>query len=189
MKGLASGMKGRSPLLRYGILIIVVILWYSLVWDTIQSRTESLSDTLQVKEAKVKRLQTKLKKNSGLDAKLKNAQKQYAALEKRLLPGTNPQIVASALQDMLNTAAAEAGLEVTTYRTIKGRKWRNKPVAAVRLTLKGNTEKLVKFLELIRKKNRIVRINSLNIVKVSGRKPYLRINIEAEALWKQGGSA
>ncbi len=189
MKGIASGLGKRSPLLRYGILLIVFILWYSLVWDTIETRTAALKETLEVKEAKVARLQAKLRKNSGLDAKLKNAEKQYAALQKRMLPGSNPQIVASSLQDMMNSAAAEAGLEVTTYRTVKGRKWRNIPVASVRLTLKGNTEKLVKFLELLRKQNKIVRINSLNIVKVSGRKPYLRINIEAEALWKQGGSA
>ncbi len=189
MKALFSGTGSRSPLLRYGILVIVVILWYSLVWDGITSRTETLRENLEVKQAKVERLQAKLKKNTGLEAKLRNAEKQYAALEKRLLPGDTIQVVASTLQDMLNTAAAEAGLEVTTYRTIKGRKWRKKGLAAVRLTLKGDTAKLVKFLELINKKKKIVRINNLNIVKVSGRKPYLRINIEAEALCKQGGSA
>jgi len=189
MKGLLSGTGSRSPLLRYGILAIAIILWYSLVWDGIASRTEMLRESLEAKQAKVQRLQAKLKKNSGLETKLRSAEKQYAALEKRLLPGNTTQIVASTLQDMLNTAAAEAGLEVTTYRTIKGRKWRKKELAAVRLTLKGDTAKLVKFLEIIRKKNSIVRINNLNIVKVSGRKPYLRINIEAEALCKQGGSA
>ncbi len=189
MKSVSIKAGSRSPLLRYGILAIVVIVWYSFVWDAVSSRTEMLRETLEAKEAKVQRLQAKLKKNSGLESKLKNAERQYTALEKRLLPGDTIQIVASNLQDMLNTAAAEAGLEVTTYRTIKGRKWRKKQLAAVRLTLKGDTAKLVKFLELIKKKNKIVRINSLNVVKVSGRKPYLRINIEAEALFKQGGSA
>ncbi len=189
MNKAAASIGHKSPLLRYGILVIMVILWYSLVWDSITNRTKMLNDILEAKSARVQRLQTRLKKNSGIEARLKNAQKQYTLLEKRLLPGGTPQIVSSNLQDLLNTAAAESGLEVTTYRTIKGRKWRKKEVAAVRLTLKGNTAKLVKFLELIKNKNKIVRINNLNVVKVNGRKPYLRINIEAEALCKQGGSA
>lgn len=189
MKAAFNKMNDKSPVLRYGILAIIIIVWYSFVWEQIAGRTDILKEAIEVKSATVTRLQAKLKKNSGLETKLKKEMRLYAALEKRLLPGTNPQIVASNLQDLLNTAAAEAGLEVTTYRTIKGRKWRKKQLAAVRLTLKGDTSALVKFLELISKKNSLIRISNMNIVKVNGRKPYLRINIEAEALCKQGGSA
>ncbi len=185
-KGVASG---NSPLLRYGILVIVVILWYSFVWDAISAKNSQLRDQIEARDAKIKRLQTRIRRFSGLDARLKAAQRQLFALEKRLLPGANPQIVASNLQDILNSAAADAGLEVTTYRTIKGRRWKQRKLAAVRLTLKGDTAKLVKFLELIRKKNGLIRVSNLNVVKVSGRNPYLRINIEAEALCKQGGAA
>lgn len=189
MKTVFSKMSDKSPVLRYGILAIVIIVWYSFVWDQIDHRIEVLKETIEVKDAAVVRLQAKLKKNSGLEAKLKQEMRLYAALEKRLLPGATPQIVASNLQDLLNTSATEAGLEITTYRTIKGRKWNKRRLAAVRLTFKGDTSMLVKFLELIRKRNSLIRISNMNIVKVSGRKPYLRINIEAEALCKQGRSA
>jgi type II secretory pathway component PulM len=189
MKTVSARAGKGSPLLRYGVLVIALILWYSFVWDQIAAKNRALEETIEARQAKITRLQGKLKKYSGFEAKLKKAERSYSALEKRLLRGETPQIVASNLQDLLNTAAAEAGLEVTTYRTIKGRKWKKKQLAAVRLTLKGDIAKLVNFLELIKKKNSLIRINSLNIVKVSGRNPYLRINIEAEALCKHGGSA
>ena len=68
--GVASGS---SPLLRYGVLAIVVILWYSFVWDAVSAKNSMLQEQIEARDAKIKRLQTKIKKFSGIDARVKSA--------------------------------------------------------------------------------------------------------------------
>ncbi|NDY42571.1 hypothetical protein G3N55_06910, partial [Dissulfurirhabdus thermomarina] len=96
--------------------------------------------------------------------------------------GGDPQVVASNLQNLLLKMASEMGLEVVTYRTGPVRKWRDERLAVTTFTFKTQTYGLVRFLKRLEDDGRLVRLETLNVAKVQGRSPHLRVTLEVAAL-------
>ena len=176
-----SGKK--SPLLRYGVLLIGLILWYSLIWDPLSGKLEDLNAGLEIQEAKIGRLKRDMKRLRGVDKRMKQSEQWRDAAMKGLIRGDTPQVMASNLQDILLKTASEVDLQVVTYKTSRVRKWKDYQLAVATFTVKTDTRKLVHFLKLLDDDRRVFRIQSINVVKVKGRNPHLRVNIEAEALF------
>lgn len=178
----------RSPLLRYGLLVIGLILWYSLIWNPLSGKIEELDSRLETREAKIGRLKRDIKRHRGVDQHVIQSERRLATVLKGLMPGDTPQLVASNLQDILLKMASQADLQVITYKTGRVRKWRGYQLAVATFSAKTDIKKLVKFLKLLDDDHRIFRIQSINLVKVRGRNPHLRVNLEVEALFMQAVS-
>jgi len=177
-----SGLQKNSPLIRYGLFLIVVILWYSFVWSPLADRIKEADQVLETNKTRIGQMQKQLSKYKGVNSRLDKAGKKLALARKRLVPGKTPQMVASNLQNLLLKKAAASGVEVVTYKTSRVGKWRNYKLAVASLTIKADTENLVNFLKSLKDSNKILRLKSLNVIKVKGRKSHLRVNLEAEAL-------
>jgi len=173
----------RSPLLHYGLLVIGLILWYSLVWAPLSGKIEGLDSRLETQEAKIGRLKRDIKRHRGVDQRVTQSKRRLATAVKGLMPGDTPQLVASNLQDILLKMASEADLQVITYKTGRARKWRGYQLAVATFSAKTDIRKLVKFLKLLDDDRRVFRIQSIRVVKVRGRNPHLRGNLEVEALF------
>jgi hypothetical protein len=175
----------RSPLLRYGLLVIGLILWYSLIWNPLSGKIEELDSRLETQEAKIGRLKRDIKRHRGIDQRVIQSERRLATALKGLMPGDTPQLVASNLQDILLKMASKADLQVITYKTGRVSKWRGCQLAVATFSAKTDTRKLVKFLKLLDDDHRVFRIQNINLVKVKGRNPHLRVNLEVEALFMQ----
>jgi type II secretory pathway component PulM len=175
----------RSPLLRYGFLVIGLILWYSLVWAPLSGKIEELDSRLETQEAKIGHLKQDIKRHRGVDQRVIQSEQRLATAVKGLMPGDTPQLVASNLQDILLKMASEADLQVITYKTGRVLKWRGYQLAVANFSAKTDIRKLVKFLKLLDNDRRVFRIQSISVVKVRGRNPHLRVNLEVEALFMQ----
>jgi type II secretory pathway component PulM len=175
----------RSPLLRYGLLVIGLILWYSLIWNPLSGKIEELDSRLETQEAKIGRLKRDIKRHRGVDQHVIQSERRLATALKGLMPGDTPQLVASNLQDILLKMASKADLQVITYKTGRVRKWKGYQLAVATFSAKTDTRKLVNFLKLLDDDHRVFRIQNINLVKVKGRDPHLRVNLEVEALFMQ----
>jgi len=173
----------RSPLLRYGFLVIGLILWYSLVWAPLSGKIEGLDSRLETQETKIGHLKRDIKHHRGVDQRVMQSEQRLTTAVKGLIPGDTPQLVASNLQDILLKMASEADLQVITYKTGRVRKWRGYQLAVATFSAKTDTRKLVKFLKLLDDDHRVFRIQSISVVKVKGRHPHLRVNLDMEALF------
>ena len=154
----------RSPLLRYGLLVIGLILWYSLVWVPLSGKIEKLDSRLEIQETKTGRLKRDIKRHRGVEKRVMQSEQRLATALKGLLPGDAPQLVASNLQDVLLKMAAEADLQVITYKTGRVSKWRGYQLAVATFSAKTDIRKLVKFLKLLDDDRRIFRIQSISAV-------------------------
>jgi hypothetical protein len=175
----------RSPILRYGLLVIGFILWYSLIWNPLSGKIKELDSRLEIQEAKIGHLKREIKRHRGVDQRVIQSEQRLATAVKGLIPGDTPQLVASNLQDILLKMASEADLQVITYKTGRVRKWRGYQLAVANFSAKTDIRKLVNFLKLLDKDRRVFRIESISVVKVRGRDPHLRVNLEMEALFMQ----
>jgi hypothetical protein len=175
----------RSPLLSYGFLVIGLILWYSLAWAPLSGKIEELDSRIEAQEAKIGRLKRDIERHRGVDQRIVQSERRLAIAVKGLMPGDTPQLVASNLQDTLLKMASEADLQVSTYKTGRQRKWRNYQLAVVTFSANTDIRKLVNFLKLSNDDHRIFRIYSIRAIKVGGRNPHLRVDLEVEALFMQ----
>ena len=178
----------KSSILRYGLLVIGLILWYSLIWNPLSGKLEELDSRLEAQEAKIGRLKRDIKRHRGIDKRVMQSEQRLATAEKGLMPGDTLQLVASNLQDILLKMASEADLQVITYKTGRVRKWRDYQLAVATFSARTDIEKLVKFLKILDDDRRVFRIQSISVVKVKGRNPHLRVNLEVEALFMKAGS-
>ncbi|MBW1966105.1 MAG: hypothetical protein JRI48_01740 [Deltaproteobacteria bacterium] len=177
-----------SPLLRYGFLVIGLILWYSLAWAPLSGKIEELDSRIEAQEAKIGRLKRDIKRHRGVDQRIVQSKRRLTVAVEGLMPGDTPQLVASNLQDTLLKMASEAGLQVITYKTGRQRKWRDYQLAVAIFSAKTDIRKMVKFLKLSNDDHRIFRIHSIRAIKVEGRNPHLRVDLEVEALFMKTGS-
>ncbi len=175
-----------NPLLKYGLLIIIVIIWYSFLFQPMLNSIEENRIKAQRLENRLKRLSSTLKGTKNLDKRLADARKRLERRKRQTIPGASHQIVTSNLQDLLLKKAADAGLDVVTYKTSSKKKWRNYALAVVNLTVKSDTNKLVQYLKSLADTRKALRIRSINIVTVRGRNPHIRVRMDVEALYMEG---
>jgi len=179
--------KSQSPILKYGIAVILLILWYSLIWSPLSARLDDLKIQKEAQEIKINKLQRNLTRLKNIDIRLNQTRQKVRLAKLNLIKGRTPELVASKLQDILLKKASELNLNVVTYKTAPVRKWHDYQVAVSNFTINTNTRQLVKFLKLIQQEKKALRIKSINIIKIMGRKPVLRVNLELEALFLPGG--
>ena len=172
----------KSPVIRYGIIAIVWIAWYGLLWAPVSQKTEERELLLQASQMKVENLKKKLAANRQARSKLEKQKKRLAALKKLAIKGENPQVIASNLQTEILTYASKNKIEVVTYRTGSTKKWNKYRLATATFTFKCQTGQLVKLLQFFDGKSKLMRLGRLNIVWVRGRNAHLRVIIDVEAL-------
>ncbi len=174
--------KGKNPVLKYGLIILAFVLWYVVLWHPLATKTAEVRSKLQTEEARIEKLKKKLEQYKDLDKRLQKSRAELDRAMAGLVPGDTPQLVASSLQDMLLKKASELNVDVVTYKTGRVRKWKDYHVAVVTFTLDTNTRQLVRFLQSLRKENRLYRIQEMNILRIRGKGSRLRVRLEIEAL-------
>lgn len=180
---MAKGFQGDSPLLRYGVLIIVLILWYTFVWDYMNTRLEESLLAVDNTKVRISKLRRDIKRMEQAGPELKRLQAQYAALKAGFVKGDTPQIVATTLQNIVIEKAEKADLEVLTYKTVNRRKWEGYELGVSTFTLKGDIKKFTFFFKMLQEERKFFRISNLNISTVRGKHPYMRANLEIEAIF------
>jgi hypothetical protein len=188
MKMKLLNLSDKSPVLRYGLLAIALILWYFLLYDPMSSRQESYKKETRATSLKIKRLKKEIDKNRNLDQALKNARGKYAILKKEFLSGKDPQMAGSILQNILLKDAEIAGLDVASYKISPTKRWEEHQVVSVDMRVKAQTLDLVHFLRLLEKEKGIFRFAHMNITKVLGRNQHLRVNLKVEGLYSEGAT-
>ncbi len=183
MKGSLMGGKNQSTLVRYGLIVIVLILWYGLILSPINSRIKTRQETLETQELRVQMLQKRIRKLSNIDKEFSLEKKRFVNLKKRLIPGDSLQLVATNMQNSFLQKAKKAGAEVLVYRSGSPRRWRDYRLAVSIFNLKCNLSQLLDLLESLYREGRLQRINNINFSTIRGRKSELRINMEVEGLF------
>jgi len=172
----------KSPLVRYGILIIAWILWYSLFYSSIKAKVKQEETRVSALKIRLSSIQREVKNCRKEGMKLAYFKKSISALRAMAIEGGDPQVVASNLQNMILTYASQKNIEVETYRTGSPTKWKNYRVARTTFTFKCNRENFVELLRFFEETKRLVRPKRLNILWIRGRNSYIRVVLDVEAL-------
>lgn len=176
----------KSPVVRYGILIIAIIFWYSLLFDPLVKKIHDMDNRISATHRKIIKAKTEIKLLHGINEQLRQAEQDKTRFMQRLIPGENPQVVASNLQDMLLKKASDAGMEVLSYRTSAGGKWHDYQLGTASLITKAGMKGLTRFLLALDAEDRIIRMNNLSIMVIQGPNPYSRINMDVDAICPAG---
>jgi regulator of replication initiation timing len=143
------GGKENSPLLRYGILCIIIILWYSFLWDPAETRLENIEAQTESTTTRIGKIKREIRRMSNMEVDIKKLSMEYARLKRRFVKGDSPQIVATNLQNIVIEKAEKAELEVVTYKTVSRRKWSGYQLGVSTFTLKGNMKKFAFFFKML----------------------------------------
>jgi hypothetical protein len=153
------------------------------VYTPLSGKIKDLDSRHETQEKKIEYLKQEIKRHRGIDQRIIQSKQRLTNALQRLLPGDTPQVTASNLQDILLKMASKADLEIITYKTGRIKEWRGYHLATATFSAKTDTRKLVNFLRLLDYDHRAFRIHNINLVKIGGRNPYLRVNLEVEALF------
>ncbi len=175
--------KNRPALVRYGVVVIVLILWYSFIWDPVNARLEEKRTAYEAQQLKIVHLKKRINRLKNADKILASELKRLDSLKKRLVPGETTQQVSTNIQNSFLKKASDAGVEVVVYRSGSRRKWRGYPLAVSVFNIKGTTAQFVDLLEKLGAEKKLYRLNNINISKLRGNTSQLRINLEVEALF------
>lgn len=172
----------KSPILKYGLVIIVIILWSEFIYDR-------LNLTINKQNEQIETLRKDIKKYTKLNKDLENIEKELNSLkEKRknqdslFLSKDDPTILASQLQDIILKKANENKMQVITYRVSNQKRWKNYILVSTYFNFKTDLVHIVSFLESVERDPRLFRIHLVDILPVKGVDPHIRFSIEVEAL-------
>ncbi len=175
--------KNRPALVKYGAVMIAIILWYSFMWDPINAKLEEKQSTLATQELKIAHLKKRISRLKGIEKRLVAEKKRLEQMKKRLVPGDNPQQVSTNIQNSFLKKASDAGMDVLVYRSGPKRRWREYQLAVSVFNIRGTTKQFVELLEKIELGKQLLRLNNLNISNLRGKASQLRVNLEVEALF------
>ncbi len=183
-------LKGlNSPLVRYGALIIVWILWYALFYMDISEKIEAQNSSINALKIKLSTIAKEKKRLQDQTKELNRLNSRLSSLKSRLLTGENGQIVASKLQDMLIQYMEKNKIDVLTYKTSsEGRRY-SYNVARATFTLKCNRENFVALLSFFKDNHKLIRPYRLNVIWIKGKKAHLRVVLDVEAIYIKPESA
>jgi len=140
-------------------------------------------DSIEVQRSKVQRLKRRIDKLKGIDKRLSLELQKLDRMKRSLVPGENPQVMATNIQNSFLKKSSDAGVEVLVYRIGSRRRWRGYQLAVSIFNIKTTVSQFVKLLEDIASEKRLQRLNNVNISAPRGRSSHLRINMEVEALF------
>lgn len=176
----------KSPVLKYGIIIIVFIFWTEFVWDSLEAKLEKLNSQLEQTEKDIKKYNKMSQQLKNIEQRLKDIQNKKNLQTSSLLSDSEPTVVASQLQDTILKKASENKLQVVTYRVSSQKKWKNYILVSTYFNFKTNLDNIVAFLQSIESDQRFYRIHLVDILPVKGNDPHIRFSIELEALCLKG---
>jgi uncharacterized membrane protein YhiD involved in acid resistance len=176
----------KSPILKYGIIVIIFILWSEFVWDNLETRLEKLNSQIEQTEKNIKKFNKTGKDLKNIEQRLKEIQTKKNIQNSSILSDSDPTVVASQLQDTILKKASENKLQVVTYRVSTQRKWKNYTVVSTYFNFKTNLDNIVAFLQSIESDQRFYRVHLVDILPVKGNDPHIRFSIELEALCLKG---
>lgn len=172
-----------SPIVKYGALVILWIAWYGLFYSNITGKikeNETRITTLKIQLSNVSKEKRRLQ---GATASLKAKEMELERLKKAVVPGSDPQVVASNLQNLVLTYASQKNIEVLTYRTSSTTRWRGYRVARTTFTFKCNRDNFVDLFKFFDAQKKLIRPSRVNIVWVRGRNAHIRVILDIEALF------
>ncbi len=181
-KSIKSG-SDRSAIVKYGAVIIAVILWYSFLWSPLNARIQKHRTNLEAQEMKINRLKKRITRLKGIDKKLEAEKRRLQAFKSKLVPGKSLQMVSTNIQNSFLKDASDAGLEVLVYRSGPRRHWRKYQLAVSIFNTKGSLSQFVELLERIETGRQLLRLNNVTISNIRGKASKLNINLELEALF------
>ncbi|MGQ9499020.1 MAG: hypothetical protein ACUVQ6_01360 [Dissulfurimicrobium sp.] len=182
MKTSGWQIDSQSPILRYGILIIAIIFWYFFLFDPMAKKIDEMDSRISAVHRKIVKAKTEIKLLHGINEQLRRVEQDKTQLMQRLIPGENPQVVASNLQDDLLKKGADAGMEILSYRTSADGKWHDYQLGTASLVTKTGMKGLTRFMLALDAEDRIIRINNLSIMVIQGPNPYSRISMDVDAI-------
>lgn len=173
-----------KPIIKYGILVICVIIWYVVVWSGLNDLLSQNAADQEKLSIKLQNLHKETQKLADADKRLKKAQAEFEALKARLMQGENSQVVGNLLQDQLFKFCSDNKIEVLSYKTERPGKWQDKETPTVNFTLKTQLPELLKLISYIENHNQhLWRIRQLYIVSMRGNDPHLRVTLGVETLF------
>lgn len=186
MKTAGLQFDSKSPILRYGVLAIAFIIWYSFIFEPLAKKVTEVTGNIYLTDAKILKTKKDIKRLYGIDRKLKQVENDRSMVMKRLIPGQNPQLVASNLQDILLKKASDAGMDVLSYRTFAGNRWHDYQMGTATLITRASIKSLTRFFMSLDSEDRIIRVNNLSIIAMQGNDPYIRVSMDVDALYIPG---
>ncbi len=175
--------RNRPALLRYGIPVIALILWYSFLWDPVTAKMEEKQTVVEAQQLKITHLKKRITRLKNVEKRLAAEKKRLEQMKKRLVPGDNPQQVSTNIQNSFLKKASDTGVEVLVYRSGPKRRWRDYLLAVSVFNIRATTAQFVELLEKIELGKKLLRLNNINISNLRGKPSQLRINLEVEALF------
>lgn len=171
-----------SPIVKYGVLAMIWIAWYGLFYSNFSEKireNETLTATLRIKLSNISKEKLKLQQAAS---SLKNKEMELERLKKSVVPGDDPQVVASNLQNLVLTYASQKKIDVLTYRTSSTTRWKGYKLARTTFTFKCNRNNFVDIFRFFDTQKKLIRPSRVNIVWVMGRNAHLRVVMDIEAL-------
>ena len=178
-----SSLKKQRPLVRYGIFIIIVIVWYALIYSPLNAKIDFKKDKIEHQQIKIRKIKKQIKYLSNIEKALNKERQELLKLKRLQIKGDTIQMVATNIQDAFLKEASKENINVLVYRSGSPRKWRSYKLAVSIFNIRADIEKFVKFLEKIYAKRRLQRLNNVSISSLRNKNLELRINLEIEALF------
>jgi len=178
-------LKRQKPIIRYGIFVIIIIIWYSLIYSPLNAKIELIKTEIQQQKLKIKNTNRRIRRLSNIEKMLNRERQELASLKRLLVKGDTIQMVATNIQDAFLKAASKVNVNVLVYRSGSPRKWRQYQLAVSIFNIKADIKQFVELLERIYAQKRLQRLNNVNIstIKKGKENSELRINMEIEALF------
>lgn len=172
----------KSPILKYGIIVIFIILWSELVYDKLNYNINKQNEQIEAIKKEIRRY-TKLTKDlENIEKELNSLKEKRKSQDALFISKDDPAILASQLQDIILKKANENKMQVITYRVSNQKKWKNYILVSTYFNFKADLRQIVSFLESLEKDPRLFRIHLVDILPVKGVDPHIRFSIEVEAL-------
>lgn len=173
-----------KPIIKYGILIIGLILWYVVVWSGLNDLIFQNAAEQEKLSLKLQTLHKETQKLADADKRLKKAEEEFEMLRAKLMQGDNSQVVGNLLQDQLFKFCSDNKIEALSYKTERAGKWQDKETPTVNFTLKTQLPELLKLISYIENRQQhLWRIRQLYIVSMRGNDPHLRVTLGVETIF------
>lgn len=178
-----------SPVIKFGLLVIVWIVWYVFFYSELSSKIKEGETERESLRLQLSTLNKEKEKLSKVTALLEAKRHELENLKKRAIPGDNPQVVASNLQNLVLTYASKKDIDVLSYRTSASSRWKEYTVARTTFTFNCSKENFVELLRFFDFQKKLIRPSRVNIVWIRGKNSHIRVILDIEALFidEKGG--
>jgi len=155
--------------IRLGLLVIGLVIVLNVAVFPFYDHVAALHQEKQQLITDLKSILARLKEARTLDGDIQKFQGQIKRYRGEALAGESEQLAQVALEELVTNLAKEQGLQVTnTYKEKADKDRFGYMSVSARVTVQGDYEKIIRFLEAVQNAPRMIAVTDLNLKHYRG---------------------